>query len=149
MFIEEKAHFSLFYKLKSEFGNTVTVSDSYQDTPIAVPILTIDLSFIDFSKFEIGSYNYIRRVNWIVDVFAKTKNQRDSIVFKLMNILEQKVPIYDYDLGFPPTPVPMIGSLVPNKLRIEFVKIESEEPEELFYRGIGVYLAEIFYTGGS
>ncbi len=149
MYIEEKSHFSLYYTLKNAFEPDVVVTDSYQDSPIAVPQLTIDLLDVDFSKFEIGSYNYIRRMQWIVDVFAKTKNQRDRIVYKLMNVLESKVPIYDYALGFPPTPVPIIGSLVPDKLRIEFVRIESDEPEELFYRGIGTYLAQIYYTGGN
>jgi hypothetical protein len=63
--------------------------------------------------------------------------------------LEQKVPILDFDLGFPPQPIPTIGALHPDRLHIELVSIEVENPEDLYYRAIGRYSATIETYGGA
>lgn len=141
MYVEEKAHYSLIEKLKNQFQNELDVRDSFPEKKLIVPTISINLLAVDFTKLQIGDYNNIREMNWLIDVFALNKTQRDRAVFKLFSILEQKIPIYDYSVGF--SNPPEIGALIPTKLRIEFIEIEAEEVEELYYRAAGLYTADI------
>jgi len=38
--------------------------------------------------------------------FAQTKAQRDEIGYRILDSLEQCIPVYDYDEGFPPDTTP-------------------------------------------
>ncbi|MGQ9642358.1 MAG: hypothetical protein ACUVT3_00705 [Ignavibacterium sp.] len=143
MFIEQKAHYSLYYAIKNEFTNILNVVDSFPLTELEPPVIAVDLMAIDFTTFEIGNYNNLRELDWMLDVYGKNKTQRDQAVFKLYNLLEKRVPVYDFDLGFPPQTIPQIGTLIPTKLRIELIRIKSEEVEEIQYRASGLYTAII------
>ncbi|MEM4134611.1 MAG: hypothetical protein QXV73_05380 [Candidatus Micrarchaeia archaeon] len=143
MYIEENAHFSLIRKLKDSFADTVKVVDSYPRNQIEVPLISVDIIRLDFTKLQIGDYNNIRNITWIVDVFAKNKTQRDRMTFQLMSTLEQKIPIYDFTNGFNNQNLIEIGAIEPKRLRVEFVEIEVENPEELFFRAIGSFNAQI------
>lgn len=143
MYVEDKAHYSLIQKLKTEFQTELEVKDSFPKEELLVPTLSVNLVSVDFTNLQIGDYNNIRELSWVIDVFALNKTQRNQIVFKLFYILEKKIPIYDYDLGFPPQSIPEIGSLTPTRLRIEFIEVQAEKPEDLYYRAAGIYTAEI------
>lgn len=142
MYIEEKAHYSLYYKLKNSFSE-LDVKDSFPKDVLAVPTLSVNLLSVDFTKLELGNYNNIRKLTWIIDVFCRNKAQRDRATFKLFSILENKIPIYNYDLGFPPVSVPEIGALEPEQLKIDFTELEVENVEELYYRASGLLIASI------
>lgn len=143
MYIEQKAHYSLYYAIKDEFENILNVVDSFPLEELEPPVIAVDLMAIDFTTLEIGNYNNLRELDWILDVYGKNKTQRDQAVFRLFNLLEKRIPIYDFDLGFPPQSIPQIGALIPTKLRIELLNVKSDEVEEVQYRASGLYTAII------
>lgn len=143
MFKEDKANLSLYYHLKTTFSGIVDVFDSYPPVDLLIPSLSIDLVTINFSKFEIGNYNNIREIHWVIDIYAKNKTQRNSIAYKCFESLENSIPVYDYDINFPPPNPPQLGILYPENLKIDFVSVEVDKPEDLFYRGVGIYIAKL------
>ena len=52
----------------------------------------------------------------------------------------ESIPVYDYDLGFPPTDLPKLGNLVTDNIQIKFVRIRPELTEKLYWR------AEVMFT---
>jgi len=142
-YIEEKAHLSLITYLKGEFGNVTKVTDSFADEELTIPTLAIDLTTINFTSFQIGDYNKLRELVWILDIYGINKIQRNSIAYKAAQALEKNIPILDFDLGFPPTSIPQIGVLVLTDLKIELLKIDFEEIKDLYYRAVGFYSATI------
>ncbi len=149
MFIEENAHFSLIHHLKNQFGSLAQVLDSFPEKFLDTPTLAIDIQSIRFTKFQIGDYNNIREVNWLVDIFARTKSQRDRIIFKAMASLEKPIPIYDFGVNFPPPLPPQVGVIRPIMITLDFIDIKIDNPEEIFYRGAGTFTAQLEIIGGS
>ena len=61
--------------------------------------------------YQLGSQE-IERSIWRLDVFAENKSQRDDFAYHLFYQLEDFIPVYDYDEGFPPSVSPTrIGTL--------------------------------------
>ena len=91
------------------------------------------------------SGNYIR--SWYIDVFAQNKSQRDDYTYLILGSLENTIPVYDFDEGFPDegdTPVDagitQLGYLESSRNRIKRIQILPELVEKLYYR------SEVLFT---
>jgi hypothetical protein len=54
-----------------------------------------------------GTRTRQRRSAWSIDIFAADKNQRDAYAFRILTALDDKIKVYNYDVGFPPSVTPL------------------------------------------
>jgi hypothetical protein len=59
-----------------------------------------------------------------------------------MSEIENDIPVYDYNVGFPPLVVPQLGVLKVDDLRMEVIKVMPGLTEKLYYRSIVSFQAE-------
>jgi hypothetical protein len=128
---------SLYYFIKNLFSSypMITVIDSFPDEELTLPTLAVDGGEIDTSPSELGNRIRLKYRTWYIDVFALTKTQRDDLGFKILNALEETIPVYNYNEGFPPDTSPnLLGGIVPDEIRLEPIKILPELTEKMYYR---------------
>jgi hypothetical protein len=136
MHVEEKKDLSLYYWLVGLFSATpkIHIEDGFPTKSLAIPTVSIDRKSIYSRPFELGN----RKGNWIpfwhIDIFAENKTQRDGLGFIIMDALENGVPVYDYDFGFPPTTIPQIGVLVPEEMKYQKIEIIPDLVDTLYWR---------------
>jgi hypothetical protein len=113
----------------------INIVDSFPDEELTVPTVSVDGGEIDTSPAELGNRIRLKYRTWYIDVFALTKTQRDDLGFKILNALEETVPVYNYNEGFPPGTSPsLLGGIVPDEIRLEPIKILPELVEKMYYR---------------
>jgi len=146
MYIERKVDLSVYYFIKDLFSiyPFVTIKDGFPDEDLVIPTVSIDLQVIDPVPAELGNRHGKKTFMFFIDIFAISKAQRDEFAYKIMYELENSVPVYDYDEGFPPTVSPTkLGSLVPTDLRMEIIRIIPEiVVDKLYYRSMITFVAE-------
>ena len=81
---------------------------------------------------------------WFIDIFAKTKSQRDDFSYRLKNELQNRIPVFDYDEGFPPDVSPtQLGTILTEDVRIEPVQIMPQLVKKMYFRAkasfVGTY----------
>lgn len=104
MYLERKQELSLYYWLDDLFsGSGVSVVDSYYDGDLEVPRIAIVGEEIASSLHELGGQERYERI-WDIKIYAKTKQQRDEIGYKIFTKVREDghIPVQDYDEGFPP-----------------------------------------------
>lgn len=145
MILERKADLSMYYFLKDLFSAYpfVTIKDAFPEEDLVIPTVSVDLQVVDPTPGELGNRHGIRNFMFFVDIFAINKSQRDEFAYKVMYELENSVPVYDYDEGFPPTVSPTkLGSLVPTDLKMEIIRIIPELVDKLYYRSQVTFVCE-------
>jgi len=143
MYLERKEDLSLYYFTKDLFSDAsyIRIEDGYPESEIVIPTVAVNNGAIDGDKLELGNRKlYAERV-WYFDIYAKTKSQRDEFAYRIFHALEESVPVYDYDGGFPPDVVTQLGCLVPDKVRVEIIRIDPNLTDKLYYRAQVVYFA--------
>ena len=76
-----------------------------------LPLVAFDNDAITLLDFELGSRRKRIRRSYVVHVFAKTKKQRDDMMYEILGETESPVEVYNYNEGFPPATVSKIGYL--------------------------------------
>lgn len=128
---------SLVYFIKDLFTSTpiINVVDSFPEDELVLPTVSVDSGEIDTNPAEIGNRIRLKYRTWYIDVFSLTKTQRDDIGFRILNALENTIPVYNYNEGFPPETSPsLLGGIVPDEIRLEPVRILPELVEKMYYR---------------
>jgi hypothetical protein len=98
--------------------------------------VSIEAEDIDLEPYEMGNKKLMRFRLWFIDFFATSKAQRDDFAYKLINELENSIPVYDYDVGFPPSVAPpQLGCLLPERIRYRKVPIDPELTGKTYFRG--------------
>jgi len=104
MYLERKQELSLYYWLDDLLsGSGVSVVDSYYDGDLEIPRVAIVGGEISSSPLELGGQEWYERI-WDIKIYAKTKQQRDEIGYKIFTLLREDghISVQDYDEGFPP-----------------------------------------------
>lgn len=140
---------SLYYWLKEKFATTpfVNIVDGFpEDTNLTLPTVSVEWEDIEGVNFELGNRKTLKERVWYIDVFAVNKSQRDDFVYKIYNDLDDGVPVYNFNLGFPtenqaPYTYPThIGTLVPRTRRIRNLHYQddpnSDTNEILYFRAV-------------
>lgn len=144
MEIERVQDLSVYYWLKDLFSSTtyMNIVDEFPMGNLIVPTIAVEASTIDTIPYELGSKKRLAYRMWIIDIFAKTKSQRDEIGYKLLHELENGIQVYDYNQGFPPeiTP-PSLGCLQPEEIKMEIIKVFPELTEKLYWRATISFVA--------
>jgi len=144
MLNERLQDLSVFYFIQNLFSGTgyITVVDEFPIELLTLPTISIEASTIDTSKFELGNRDRLQTRTWYIDVFAKNKSQRDEYAYTILNALEECLPVYNYDEGFPPDVTPTrLGCLQPDELRMDIIRILPELVDTLYYRSVVTYTA--------
>lgn len=146
MYRERKEDLSVYYWLKDLFSATsyITVVDGFPEDTLVPPVVSVDYMRLPAEHFELGNKERLGNRIWIIDVFAKNKSQRDEMAYAVLHALEESIPVYNYDEGFPPDVTPsglgclMIGDLV----ELEVIEIVPDLVDKLYYRERVTFTAE-------
>lgn len=137
MLQERKEDLSVIYFLKNLFSGTSTIEvvDGFPVQGLTIPSIAVESKRINTAKFELGDSNRVYLRTWYIDVFAQNKSQRDEIGYTILHALEDCIPIYDYDEGFPPTVTPTrLGCLKTDDLRMDIIRVMPELVDKLYWR---------------
>lgn len=144
-YIETRQDLSVYYWLVGLFSDApfVKVVDGFPEDEFTIPTIALELEDIDTYRLELGSREFGKIRRWYIDIFAMSKSQRDEFAFRILHALDEKIPVYDYDLGFPPTVVPKIGVIDPQEVSVKIIKVLPELTESMYYRSV-VYLTALY-----
>lgn len=144
MYLERKEDLSVYYYFVDQFTDTpfLKVVDGFPAENLELPTVSVEASSIDTYKFELGNKNRLQDRAWFIDVFAVNKSQRDELAYRIMNSLEECIPVYDYDEGFPPDVSPtQLGCLLVDNIRLQIIRVFPELTGTLYYRAVVSFTA--------
>ena len=145
MIIDRKLDLSVYYYIKNQFASApfITVVDGFPETPLTPPTIAVELDSITTYPFELGNRVRGKVRTWYIDIYAKDKSQRDEYAYKVMSALEESIPVYNYDEGFPPSSSPsQIGGILTEDINLQIIKVLPELTELMYYRAIVTFTGE-------
>jgi len=141
-----KQDLSVYYYIKETLSGypTVSVTDDYPNTELVLPSVSVIGNDITKKSLELGNRHGITNRYWTIEVYGANKNQREEITYVVLDAIENYIPVYDYDYGFPPSGVPMIGvlKLKPDTLVATPSRVFPELVERLYWRESIKFLTE-------
>lgn len=138
MYIELKQDLSVLQFLRTLFSDApfIKVVDGFPEEEFDIPTVALETDSITAENFEMGNREFAKQRYWYIDVYAVSKAQRDEIAYRIIHALEEKIPVYDFDQGFPPTVIPRLGVLDPDNVQLKVIKILPELTELMYYRSV-------------
>ena len=137
MELSTKQDRSVFYYIQNLFSDVsyITVVDDFPAQNLVVPTISVVARTISLNKLELGNRKGYSIRLWDLDVFASTKGQRDEIGYRILSNIEDNIPVYDYDEGFPNIVDPtQIGCLQPEQIKMEVVDVNPNLVSKLYWR---------------
>ena len=131
---------SVYYFTVNLFSDApfIKIVDAFPESEtLTLPTIAVRNGTILTAPWEMGARKRYKGRYWFFDIFAKTKDQRDDIGYRLLNALELPIAVYNYNEGFPPDITPsQLGSLLPDEIRFEPIEIIPEivGKENLYFR---------------
>jgi hypothetical protein len=137
MHLLRKQDLSVYYYIKNLFTSTpfVSVVDGYTEGDVVIPSVAVESLDTDAYPLELGNSDRYKVRVWNIDVYALNKTQRDEFSYQIMDAVEHKIPVYNYDEGFPPTVSPtQLGCMITDAIHIQIIKILPELVDKYYYR---------------
>lgn len=137
MDLERLQDLSIYYWLEDIFQSypSVNIEDGYPEGDLILPTVSIEDQDITPGQGELGKRTRERNRVWIIDVYGENKAQRDEMASIILNDLENGIPVYNYNEGFPPDNSPtQIGLLMPLDWRVRTIRIFPELMEKAYWR---------------
>jgi len=129
-----KEHLALYYWLDELLPDFVNVVRAYKKgDELEPPCVSIDSSDITNEPFELGNEDGLDNKFWAINVYALTVAQRDDLAEIIYRNLK-KVPVYNYDEGFPPPNPTRIGTLIVDNKKNTPITVFEDLVEKLFWR---------------
>lgn len=126
---------SIYYFIFDLFsGKGVNIVDAFPEELLTVPTIAIDTKRIVANLFELGNKTRLLTRTWYIDVFAQNKSQRDDMTYIIIKALEDCIPVYDYNLGFPPVVVPQLGCLKTDTIQADWIRVLPQLVDKMYYR---------------
>jgi len=140
MNIKRKLRQSIYYWLSSLVPTGVNVEDGFPSGKLLLPTVSVVSLDIRGVPFELGGCELDKEF-WRIDIFAEDTPQRDELAFLIFDALEQQIPVYNYDEGFPPGASPtQIGYLIVSDRVLKPIYVFKDLVEKLYWRaGITFY----------
>jgi hypothetical protein len=145
MLLERKQDLSVYFWLRNQFSASpfINIVDGFPEDDLVIPTIALDEDISSSRIFEMGDRNRIKTRYYYFEVFAANKTQRNEMGYTLLNALEEKIPVYDYDEGISFTTTPsQIGVLDPEEIVLKPIKVIPELTENLYYRATVSFVAE-------
>lgn len=134
MQLQRKLDQSIYYWLLDKVpSSSITVTDGFPLEELELPTVSITALDISGVPFELGGCDQNNQF-WRIDVFGQNKVQRDELAYILFTELEQNIPVYNYDAGFPPPMPPRIGTLIVSHRKIQPIHVFEDLVEKLYWR---------------
>lgn len=144
MEIERKQDLSVYRWLVDLFTDfpQLHIEDAFPVKDFEIPTVSVEREDIDLLVYELGNRKGLSLGMWRIDIFGKTKTQRDEIGYKILHKIEDGINVYNYDEGFPELPAypTKIGTLITDEIKMQFIKVYPELVDTLYWR------AEILFT---
>jgi hypothetical protein len=136
MDIERKKDLSIYYWLQDLFSDVsyVNIEDGYSEEGLEIPTVVVEGGVINLKPHEMGNRNRVFKRLWFIDIYATNKSQRDEFSYRVLRALQDIIPVYDYDEGFPPPTPTQLGVLDSQSISGVPVQIFPEMTEKLYYR---------------
>ena len=138
MHLLRKQDLSIYYFLRDDvfaLYDFVNIEDGFPDKELELPTVSIEALDISPLIFELGNRVGRKDRFWTMDIFAQQKAQRDEFGYLIIDELENGIPVYDYDEGFPPDVSPtQLGALDVRDIRATPVMIFPDIQEKLYWR---------------
>lgn len=135
---------SLIYWLRGKFSGTtyVNVLDGFPESDLVLPSIAVEWEYAEGFPLEIGNRTMLKERQWYIDVFVPTKGQRDEYAYKIFGDLDEGIPVYNYNEGFPPDFSPsQIGTLIVVRKRVTNTRVLPELVDSLYYRATVLFVA--------
>lgn len=137
MYIERKQDLSMYYLLDNLFApyDFVKIVDDFPSGNLDLPTISVENTLYTVDWYELGTRKGIDVRAWYINVFAKNKSQRDDYAYLIKNTIQNGIPVYDYDEGFPPDISPsQIGAMEILELRVDPIRVDSDMVSTLYWR---------------
>lgn len=113
---------------------TIHVKDGFPTGTLELPTVSITSLDVRGKPFELGGCELDNQF-WRIDIFAQNKAQRDALAYIIYKELEDNIPVYNYDVGFPPSvSPPQIGNLIISKRTMKEIHVFEDLVEKMYYR---------------
>jgi hypothetical protein len=136
-FLERKQDLSVYYLIKDLFETDtfITVVDDFPVTELDIPTISIENSAYFVEWYELGNRKGVDTRTWFINIFAENKSQRDDYAYLIKNEVQNGIPVYDYEEGFPPDVSPtQLGSMGILELRVEPIRVDPDSVSTLYWR---------------
>jgi len=136
LYQERLEDLSVFYFLSDTFSDVpfVTIVDGFPESDLVIPTISVEAGRTDVVEYEIGNRDGRRVRRWYIDIYALNKAQRDDFGYRLLDVLKNGIPVYNYDEGFPPTVSPSkIGVLKILSKSMDPIKVSADISNKLYY----------------
>jgi hypothetical protein len=137
MHLLRKQDRSIYYWLSDLFSAypSISIVDGFPEEELELPTVSIETLDIYPYPLELGNRQGQNDRYWTIDVFARNKDQRDEFTYLIITEMQNGIPVYDYDEGFPPNISPsQIGSLHPENINATPVRVFASLQEKLYWR---------------
>lgn len=137
MYIERLEDLSVNYFIKSLFTDVsgLPITDDYPTDNLVIPSISVNAGPLRLEDYELGNSKGLRIRKWYIDIYALNKAQRDEFGYRILNSFDRGIPIYDYNVGFPPASgIPQIEHLDVYQRELTPVRIMPELVDKLYYR---------------
>lgn len=138
MLIYRLEDLSMFFFIKNMFLDVpnIQIQDSFPDEILTIPTISIDAGRLKEELYQIGTRDVVRQRTWYIDIFAKTKAQRDDFGYRILDLCKNGINVYDYNEGFPPSIIPTrIAHLDVLERSYEPIPVITDGSEILYFRG--------------
>jgi len=143
-YAETKEDISVLVFIKALFADTdfVTVVDEYPDTELTIPTVSVEQGTTILTEYEMGNRSGRRIREYVINIFARNKSQRDDYSYRVVNALENGIIVYNYNEGFPPEVTPtVLEHLNVVSRRIIPIEVLPELVEKLYFRSMVKFVA--------
>jgi hypothetical protein len=136
MYRERVEDLSVYYLVKDLFASVagVLVVDDYPNQDLVLPTVAVTAGKVRLEDFELGNREGRRYWKWKIEVYAKNKSQRDEFGYRILNAFINGITVYDYNSGFPPSVVPVLGHLDVVSREMDFIRVMPELVDKMYYR---------------
>lgn len=137
MYIERKQDLSMYYFVKDLFENYsfIEIVDDFPLGELNPPVISIENTLYTVDWYELGNRKGIDVRAWYINIFAENKSQRDDYAYLIKNEVQNGIPVYNYDEGFPPDVSPsQLGAMEILELRVDPIRVDSEMVSKLYWR---------------
>ena len=137
MHLIRKRELSVYYFMEGLFDpySFVSVVDAYPSEDMSLPTIAVEGRNIGVIPHELGTRVGLKNRLWAIDVFAENKDQQGEFTYLILDELEDGIPVYDYDEGFPPSVSPTrIGTLEVLDIEATSIYVFPQLVEKLYWR---------------
>lgn len=145
IFLERLEDLSIYYFLVDTFSDVpfVTIVDGFPEGDLVIPTVSIEAGKIDVVEYELGNRDGLRVRRWYIDIYAVNKSQRDEFGYRLLDVLKDGIPVYNYNEGFPPSVTPArAGTLQILSKSYNPIRISADVVDKLYYRATISFVAQ-------